>query len=73
MKELTEREFQWLEAFAKLHGFFHSFLVHYQLKKYLTNTQYYWFHLYVIKAEDDGNNLLNDDEIIFLEEYTPIP
>ena len=40
MKELTDREIQWLEAFAKNHEFFASFLLHYKLKNHLANNQY---------------------------------
>ena len=47
MKELTDREIQWLEAFAKKHEFFASFLLHYKLKQHLSNNQYYWLHLYI--------------------------
>ena len=39
MKELTKREIQWLEAFAKNHEFFASFLLHYKLKNHLANSQ----------------------------------
>jgi hypothetical protein len=70
MKELTEREIQWLEAFAKKHDFFASFLLHYKLKQYLSNNQYYWFHLYINQAEEQGDTLLNSSEIKFLEEFS---
>ena len=49
MKELTDNEIQWLEVFAKMHEFFASFLLHYKLKHYLSNNQYYWLHLYINK------------------------
>ena len=68
MKELTDTEIQWLEAFAKTHDFFASFLLHYKLKNCLSNNQYYWLHLYINQAEENGDTLLNAEEIKFLEE-----
>ncbi len=65
---LTEKEIQWLVAFAKSHEFFASFLLHYNLKKCLSNNQYYWLHLYINQAEQDGDMLLNVEDIKFLEE-----
>ncbi len=41
MRELNHKEIQWLEAFAKKHEFFASFLLHYKLKNHLSNNQYY--------------------------------
>ncbi|MCP6718639.1 MAG: zinc ribbon domain-containing protein [Patescibacteria group bacterium] len=70
MKELTDSEIQWLEAFAKHHEFFASFLLHYKLKQYLSNNQYYWFHLYINQAEEQGDTLLNTSEIEFFEEFS---
>lgn len=70
MKELTDSEIQWLEAFAKKHEFFASFLLHYRLKKLLSNNQYYWLHLYLNQAEEQGDTLLNTSEIEFLEEFS---
>ena len=70
MKELSDREFQWLEAFAKKHEFFASFLLHYKLKNFLSNNQYYWLHLYINQAEEQGDALLNATEIEFLEEFS---
>ena len=68
MKELTDREIQWLEALAEKHEFFASFLLHYKLKTHLSNNQYYWLHLYINQAEEQGDTLLNTSEIEFLEE-----
>ncbi|KKL53094.1 hypothetical protein LCGC14_2278870 [marine sediment metagenome] len=68
MKELTNREIQWLEAFAKKHEFFASFLLHYNLKQHLSNSQYYWLHLYINQAEEQGDTLLNTSEIEFIAE-----
>jgi len=68
MKELTDREIQWLEAFAKKHEFFASFLLHYKLKQHLSNNQYYWLHLYINQVEEQGDTLLNTSEIEFLTE-----
>jgi len=68
MKELTDTEIQWLEAFAKKHEFFASFLLHYKLKHRLSNNQYYWLHLYINQAEEHGDTLLTTEEITFLEE-----
>ncbi|KKL67663.1 hypothetical protein LCGC14_2132710 [marine sediment metagenome] len=70
MKELTNREIQWLEALAKKHEFFASFLLHYKLKQHLSNSQYYWFHLYINQAKEQGDTLLNTSEIEFLEEHS---
>jgi len=70
MKELSENEIQWLEAFAKKHEFFASFLLHYKLKQHLSNNQYYWLHLYINQAEEQGDTLLNTSEIEFLEEFS---
>jgi Leucine-rich repeat (LRR) protein len=68
MKELTDREVQWLEAFAKTHDFFASFLLHYNLKNHLANNQYYWLWLYINQAEENGDRLLTPEDITFLEE-----
>ena len=57
MKELTDIETRWLEAFAKTHDFFASFLLHYKLKNCLSNNQYYWLHLYINQAEENGDRL----------------
>ena len=68
MRELTEREIQWLEVFAKNYEFFASFLLHFKLKKHLANNQYYWLILYINQAEENGDILLTAEEITFLEE-----
>jgi len=68
MKELTEKEQQWLEAFAKNHEFFNSFLLVYRLKHSLSNNQYYWLNLYINQAEEEGSTLLNAEELGFLGE-----
>ena len=70
MKDLTENEIQWLEAFAKNYEFFASFLLHYQLKLHLSNNQYYWLHLYVNQAEEQGDTILSAEEIKFMEEFS---
>jgi len=70
MKELTDTEIQWLEAFAKKHEFFASFLPHYKLKQYLSNNQYYWLHLYINQAEEQGDTILSAEEIKFMEEFS---
>ncbi|KKL91294.1 hypothetical protein LCGC14_1896170, partial [marine sediment metagenome] len=62
MKELTKKEIQWLGAFAKKHEFFASFLLHYNLKQHLSSSQYYWLHLYINQAEEQGDTLLNTSE-----------
>ncbi len=67
MKELAEREIQWLEAFAKNHEFFASFLLHYKLKHRLSNNQYYWLSLHVNQAEEHGDTLLTTEEKTYLE------
>ncbi|MHA1933166.1 MAG: leucine-rich repeat domain-containing protein [Promethearchaeota archaeon] len=70
MKELSEREIQWLETFAKNHDFFASFLLHYKLKTHLSNNQYYWLHLYINQAKQQGDTLLSTSEIEFLKEFS---
>ena len=70
MKELSDKEIQWLEALAKKHEFFASFLLHYKLKTHLSNNQYYWLHLYINQAEEQGDTLLNTSEIEFLTEFS---
>jgi Leucine-rich repeat (LRR) protein len=72
MKELTDTEIQWLEAFAKKHEFFASFLLHYRLKQHLSNNQYYWLHLYINQANEQGDTLLTPEELRFLEENSGI-
>jgi Leucine-rich repeat (LRR) protein len=69
MKDLTEREVQWLNAFAKTQEFFNSFLLFYKVKNQLSNNQYYWLNLYINKAEEDGNEILTSDQIAFLEKH----
>ncbi len=68
MKELTEKEIQWLEAFAKSHEFFASFLLHYKLKNQLSNNQYYWLRLFINQAEENGDTLLTAEDVTFLGE-----
>ena len=70
MKELTKIEIRWLEAFAKSQDFFASFLLHYKLKHHLSYNQYYWLHLYINQAEEQGDTLLNTSEIELLEEFS---
>ena len=70
MKELTDTEIQWLEAFAKKHEFFASFLLHYKLKQHLSNNQYYWLHLYINQAEEQGDTIFSAEEIKFMEEFS---
>ena len=69
MKDLKKREIQWLNAFAKTQEFFNSFLLFYKVKNQLSNNQYYWLNLYINKAEEDGNEILNSDQIAFLEKH----
>ena len=40
MKDLTDIEIRWLEAFAKTHDFFNSFLLHYKLKHILSTIRW---------------------------------
>jgi len=69
MKNLNESEVQWVNAFAKTQDFFKSFLLFYKVKNQLSNNQYYWLNLYINKAEEDGDEVLNAEEIAFLEQY----
>jgi len=50
MKQLSVSEIQWLEVFAKNYEFFASFLLHYKLKQYLSNNQYYWLNIFIKNA-----------------------
>jgi len=70
MKELTDTEIQWLEVFAKRHEFFASFLLLYKLKQHLSNNQYYWLHLYINQAEEQGDTILSAEAIKFMEEFS---
>ena len=70
MKELNDTEIKWLETFAKKHEFFASFLLHYNLKQHLSNSQSYWLHLYINQAEEQGDTLISTSEIEFLEEFS---
>jgi len=70
MKELTDTEIQWLEALAKKHEFFASFLLHYKLKQHLSNNQYYWLHLFIDQAEEQGDTISSTEEIEFMEEFS---
>ena len=53
MKQLTEREVQWLEAFTKKHEFFIPILEHFKISAYLTNTQYYWLNLFINLSQSE--------------------
>ena len=68
MKELTDREVQWLEAFAKNHEFFASFLLHYKLKHRLSNNQYYWLSFHINQTEEKGDTPLSTDDVKFLRD-----
>ncbi len=72
MRELNHIEIQWLEAFAKKHEFFASFLLHCKLKNHLSNNQYYWLRLYINLAEENGDTPLTAEEVTFLEEKSQI-
>ena len=63
MKELNDTEIQWLEAFAKNHDFFSSFLLHYNLKQHLSSNQYYWLNLYINQAIEQGEFRMTRFEI----------
>jgi len=72
MKQLNDTEIQWLEALAKNHDFFSSFLLHYNLKQHLSSNQYYWLNLYINQAIEQGDTLLSAEEARFLEENSGI-
>ena len=55
MKDLTEKEQQWLETFAKKHEFFKPLLKQYKTEAHLTKTQYYWLNLFVKLNEADSS------------------
>ena len=55
MKELNDKEQQWLEIFANKHEFFKPFLEQYKIEAHLTKTQYYWLNLFVKLSEADNS------------------
>ena len=55
MIELTDKDQQWLETFAKKHDFFKPFLEQYKSEAHLTKTQYYWLNLFVKLSEADSS------------------
>ena len=55
MKQLTEREAQWLEAFTKKNEFFIPILDHYKKNASLTNTQYYWLNLFIRLSQTEDS------------------
>ena len=60
MKQLTEREVQWLEAFTKKHEFFTPILEHYKINAYLTNTQHYWLNLFIKLSQSEDSKARNN-------------
>lgn len=70
MKQLTEREVQWLEAFTKKHEFFIPILEQYKLHAYLTNTQYYWLNLFIKLSQSEDTKARN---IYFKQAIVKIP
>ena len=60
MKQLTEREVQWLEAFTKQHEFFIPILEQYKINARLTDTQYYWLNLFIkLRQNEDSKGRIN--------------
>jgi len=55
MRQLTEREVQWLEAFTKKHEFFIPILEYYNINANLTNTQYYWLNLFIKLGQSEDS------------------
>ena len=55
MKQLTEREVQWLEAFTKKDEFFIPILEQYKIDASLTKTQYYWLNLFINLSQKEDS------------------
>ena len=70
MKQLTEREVQWLEASTKKHEFFIAILEEYKVNAYLTNTQYYWLNLFINLSQKEDSKARN---IYFRQAIVKIP
>ena len=70
MKQLTEREVQWLEASTKKHEFFISILEEYKVNAYLTNTQYYWLNLFINLSQKEDSKARS---IYFKQAIVKIP
>ena len=70
MKQLTEREVQWLEAFTKKHEFFIPILEQYKTNAYLTNNQYYWLNLFINLSQKEDSKARS---IYFKQAIVKIP
>lgn len=68
MRELTYEEEQWLKALAKDNEFFSSLLEFYERNDYLRDKQYYYFARDINKAEEEGDTILDEEELRFLKE-----
>ncbi len=60
MKQLTEREVQWLGAFTKKHEFFIPIFEYYKINTSLTNTQYYWLNLFINLSQSEDSKAHNN-------------
>ena len=59
MRELTEREVQWLGAFTKKHEFFIPMLEQFKINVHLTDTQYYWVNLFIKLSQSEDSKAHN--------------
>ncbi len=60
MKQLTEREVQWLGVFTKKHEFFIPILEQYKINAHLTNSQYYWLNLFINLSQKEDSKARNN-------------
>ena len=70
MKQLTEREIQWLDAFTKKHEFFIPIFEQHKIDASLTNTQYYWLNLFINLSQKEDSKTRN---IYFRQVIVKIP
>ena len=68
MRELKDEEEQWLKVFAQDNDFFHSLLEFYERNNYLTDKQYYCLVRDIDKAEEEGDTILDKEELRFLKD-----
>ncbi|MFX1366941.1 MAG: hypothetical protein ACFFCE_19855 [Promethearchaeota archaeon] len=68
MRELNNEEEQWLKLFAQDNEFFHSLLEFYERNNYLSDKQYSCLARDIYKAQEDGDTILDKEELRFLKE-----
>lgn len=67
MRELKDEEEQWLKVFAQDNEFFRYLLDFYERNGYLTDKQYDCLARDIYKAEEEGDTILDKDELRFLK------